>query len=177
MTPYDKEFIAECIERCLQDPLLFGTSLIPKRGSQAHFGVLVWDPLRTQKLELQCTIHKKELTPTNQFVDGSRKDEAPRTLHHISRVHLLVSAKYKCPQCRKPFLAHSQSLLSQLSQDVEIPIISFHKNAVTQSTLTFIGTSVTLGEHVDFILIYSTIYNAAYVVLPLPKELNQELFC
>lgn len=146
MLPHDKTFIAECINRCVQDPLLFGTSLLPKRGNQAHFGVLVWDPLKTHNAKLICPIHEEELIHLSQFIDGSRKDETPRILHHISRVHHLVSAKYKCSQCKKPYLAHSQNILDQIDPNVEVPIIPFHKNCVTVAILTFVGTSVTLGK-------------------------------
>lgn len=146
MTPQDIEFINQCVDRCQKDPLLFGTPILPKRGCHTHHGVLVWDPIKSFSIEIECNIHHEKLTATGLYVNGSRKDEVPRTLYDFSRVIFLCSAKYKCSRCKKPYLAHNQHLLNQIGPRFDVPFIVFHKNAVTQAALAFVCSSVTLGN-------------------------------
>ena len=141
----DELFINECIARCETDSLLFGRTVLPGRGANASFGVMVWNPIKAFNLGLVCPIHSSELKETKYYVNNSRKGESPRLLFDSLRVCLLVSAKYKCSECTTHYLAHDENLLQQIGHENEVPFLLYHKNAATKTAFYNIFSSITSG--------------------------------
>ena len=66
-------------------------------------------------------------------------------VYDLKRRLLLVSAKYKCPICRRDYSGHDENLLIQIPKGNFIPFINFHINSITKSAFYFIVNSIKIG--------------------------------
>ena len=111
--------------------------------------VLVWNPLVESETKVYCPIsdHRScALRATNAWshsVQENRNDSTPFFLYDIGRNIVVVSALLECIECREPYVAHHQHILSQLK--FAVPFHRSYKVGVTSGLYDLIIKSIEEG--------------------------------
>lgn len=107
-----KKIIAEACEKfeCFSPglaPCVVEARQIKRFGSEEDIElyfcpkIMLWDPILStfidKEVPLLCPEHYEQLTPTNQWMDGTSTSRNPRLLLDASCVMILVAREYECP--------------------------------------------------------------------------------